>query len=409
MTARLALVLDNLSVGGTQRMTLNLARALVARGAAVDLVLLDPGGALRAAVPAGVEVFDLPPSPGKYARRLALRMDPWGIPALVGPVLAARKVPSALRAALPLAQYLWLRRPAALLSAKTFPNLAALWARRIAGVPTRVVITERTHLSARTAAAKTRWRGAPALVRRYYRHADAVVAVSAGVASDLVARSGLPGRLVQVVDNPVIGPDFAQRAAAPVNHPWLQGGDLPVLLAVGALTAQKDLPTLLRAFAQVRARRPARLLVLGEGRQRDRLVALARGLGIANDVDLPGTVACPEAYMARAAMLVLSSCYEGFGNVIVEALAAGCPVVATDCPSGPAEILAGGRYGRLVPVGDVPALASAIGAQLDATPDRALLRARGGRYTVDRAADAYLKLLTAAPAPGPLAVPILER
>jgi len=143
----------------------------------------------------------------------------------------------------------------------------------------------------------------------------------------------------------------------------------------------------------VRAVRPARLLILGEGKKRTTLEALARKLGVASDVGLPGFVDNPFAYMARAAVFVLSSAWEGFGNVVAEALACGCPVVSTDCPSGPAEILDGGAYGPLVPVGDDAALAKAILSVLETPPDPERLRARAALFSVDRVADQYLEVL----------------
>ena len=154
-----------------------------------------------------------------------------------------------------------------------------------------------------------------------------------------------------------------------------------MILSAGRLSAQKDFPTLIRAFAALRATRDARLVILGgatadgktEVRQQD-LVALAEGLGVASDLCLLGFMPNPYAYMARARIFALSSAWEGFGNVLVEALACGCPVVSTDCPHGPAEILDGGRYGRLVPVGDDAAMAEAMADVLVSPPDPALLR-----------------------------------
>jgi glycosyltransferase involved in cell wall biosynthesis len=165
------------------------------------------------------------------------------------------------------------------------------------------------------------------------------------------------------------------------------------VLAVGRLAGQKDFPTLLRAFAQVRATRPVHLLILGEGKRRPQLEALAAALGVAEYVALPGVSENPFAYMARAAVFVLSSAYEGLPTVLVEALACGCPVVSTDCPSGPAEILDGGSYGPLVPVGNDTALAQAILSVLDTPPDPDCLRARAALFSVDRSVDRYLDVL----------------
>ena len=183
------------------------------------------------------------------------------------------------------------------------------------------------------------------------------------------------------------------QAQARLDHAWFTPGAPRVILAIGKLKPQKDFACLIRAFARVRAIHPARLLILGEGPQREALLSLARKLKVENDVALPGFVANPFAYIGRAAVFVLSSAWEGLSNVIIEALACGCPVVSTDCPSGPAEILDGGTYGRLVPVGDDAALAKAILATLDYPLPRGRLRDRAQLFSVDRAVERYLDVL----------------
>jgi glycosyltransferase involved in cell wall biosynthesis len=187
-----------------------------------------------------------------------------------------------------------------------------------------------------------------------------------------------------------------EQAKQPVSHPWFEQNRLPVILAVGRLTKAKDYPTLFRAFSLVRQVRPAKLLILGEGEERSNLERLAIELGIQNDVSMPGFVDNPFAFMAKASVFVLSSAWEGFGNVLVEALACGCPVVATDCRSGPREILDNGRYGRLVPVGDHEALAKAILETLDNPDfpaDRQTRLQRAMEFSIDAAVDKYLKVL----------------
>ena len=156
---------------------------------------------------------------------------------------------------------------------------------------------------------------------------------------------------MRVVPNPVPHDDVAAMAAAPLDHPWFDEPGVPVILSAGRLVGQKDFSTLIRAFAQVVKSRPARLVILGEGRERGALAALARELGVAEGVDLPGFVANPFAWMARARVFAVSSIYEGLSMVLVEAMACGTPVVSTDCPHGPRELLEDGRWGRLVPVG----------------------------------------------------------
>src|SRR3954452_14198277 len=227
-------------------------------------------------------------------------------------------------------------------------------------------------------------------MRRAYGQGDAVVAVSDGVADALARVTGLPRGLIRTIHNPVVGPELEALSREPVAHPWLAPGQPPVVLSAARLTVQKDLPTLLRAFALLRARRAVRLLILGDLPTPERTEAsigelrdLAYRLGVAADVELPGFVENPYAWMARASLFALSSAYEGFGNVLVEAMACGCPVVSTDCPSGPAEILDGGRYGPLVPVGDAEALAEAMARVLAAPPERAELVARADQFSVD--------------------------
>jgi len=166
-----------------------------------------------------------------------------------------------------------------------------------------------------------------------------------------------------------------------------------VVLAAGRHEDQKDFPTLLRAFARVRAEREARLIILGEGKRRDSLASLAQALGIAASVAMPGFVENPFAFMARAAVFVLSSAYEGLPGVLIQAMACGCPVVSTACPDGPAEVLLGGAHGPLVPVGDAGAMASAIMQVLDAPPDPGSLRKRADDFSSDRSTDAYLRVL----------------
>ena len=394
MTRRVALLLLSLTGGGVERSTLRLAREFVRRGIAVDLLVCRPRGDLRDAVPDGARLIPLNDSGTVAGRLAALRAAGRDWPVLLRPVLLTLHASRALRHLPALVRYLKAERPAALLAAKTPVNLMALWARRLAGVPLRLVLSERAQLSALATADRPAKRSAlPALVRRFYGEADAIVTVSGGVADDLAGLSGLPRARMTVIYNPVVDADFAARAAESAPHPWLADGGAPVLLAVGRLHWQKDYPTLLRAFAALRQKHSARLLILGEGPQRTELQSLARDLGVEEDLAMPGFCPNPPAAMALAAVFVLTSRAEGFGNVLVEALACGCPVVSTDCPSGPREILDGGRYGRLAPVGDANALARALAETLDAPPDRESLRARGHEFSVARAADAYLDLL----------------
>lgn len=294
-----------------------------------------------------------------------------------------------------LALYLRRRRPRAVLAVKDRAIRAAVRARRLAGVDVRLVGALHTTLLAALAdkSSLSRWfRTAP--MARLYRHLDAVIAVSEGVAEDTRVVTGLPAGRIHVIGNPVITPDLDRLAQAPVSHHWLdrQSG-VPVLAASGRMTRQKDFSTLLRAFARVRRAREARLLILGEGEQRPALEALARELGIAADVDMVGFVSNPYPYVRQADLFVLSSRWEGLPTVLIEALALGVPAVSTDCPSGPREILAEGRYGALVPVGDDEALAGAILAALDTHPDAETVKAAMRRFELGVSTQRYLDVL----------------
>jgi glycosyltransferase involved in cell wall biosynthesis len=398
---RIALLLPNLAGGGAEACMLRTADALLGRRFRVDLVLCERTGPLLAQVPAGVQVIALPSAPMPIGRALALAADPAGLRAMLAPILLAWRPPKHLPHLPRLVRYLRAERPDALFAAMSMPNLLAVWARRLASVPTRVLVSEHNTLSAMLGGSR-RWRDRhlPPLLGRAYRLADGIVAVSDGVADDLAWKTGLPRARIATVYNPVVRPELATMASQPVAHRWFLPAAPPVVLGVGSLSPRKDFLTLVRAFARLRKQRDCRLVILGQAgspkkteEQRAELMALAATLGVAADVDLPGFVANPFAYMARAAAFVLSSAFEGLPGVLIEALACGCPVVSTDCPSGPAEILDGGRFGAMVPVGDDEAMAVAIAATLDHPIPSATLRARAEMFSVERAVDRYVDLM----------------
>jgi glycosyltransferase involved in cell wall biosynthesis len=347
--------------GGAERVMVTLARGLAASGCRTDLVVAQTEGPNLPLTSDGIRIVDL----------------------------GARRVLAALPG---LVTYLRRERPAAVLSALPHCNVVAVWARRAAGVATRLVVSEHTIPS--ESARHSRLRRArilPHFMRRAYPKADAIVAVSDGVAANLAVLAGVSRSRITCIYNPIVAPAIERLAAEPVDHPWLEAGQPAVVLGVGRLTAAKDYSTLVRAFARLRTRRACRLVILGEGEDRARLEALAGSLGVGAEVSLPGYVANPFAYMARAALFVSSSRWEGFGNALVEAMACGTPVIATDC-DGPREILEDGRHGPLTPVGDVAALAGAIESELG-RPPRATLVTRAQAFTVDAALKKYREVL----------------
>jgi glycosyltransferase involved in cell wall biosynthesis len=299
-----------------------------------------------------------------------------------------------IRTLLPLTMYLRRERPGVLVSSMSHANLVALWAAALAQSRTPVVVTVHNTLSESTRH-RGRFVGAvwARLLRTFYPWAASVVAVSHGAADDLVRTSGVVPDRVRVIYNPVITPGMLAVARQAPDHPWFGSGQPPVILGVGRLTRQKDFATLIRSFAELRRRsHSARLIILGEGEERPALEALADQLGVREDVALPGFRENALSYMAASAVFVLSSAWEGLPTVLIEALAAGTRVVATDCPSGPREILQGGRLGSLVPVGDVAALAGAIEGSLNA-PRGAIPADALTPFTWNAAVDQYLCLI----------------
>jgi glycosyltransferase involved in cell wall biosynthesis len=344
---------------------LDLARQFSDSGYLVDLVVMSmpPGLPLLELVPVRVRIVDL-----KCARL-------W----TSGPAFV---------------RYLRNIRPAGLIAAMPLANAIAVYARWIARVPARLVLTEHNAQSLAFGDLESaKHLVLYPLVRASYRFADSIVAVSAGVAERLRRMPGVRADQVSVVYNPAYSPRIREMAAAPAPHPWLEDSEVPVIIGSGRLEEQKDFGTLLRAFAELRMKREARLVILGQGSQDIALRRLARHLGVSEHVAFPGFVTNPWAYVGRARVFALSSLHEGLGNVLIEAMACGTPVVSTDCPSGPSEIMEAGRYGPLIPTADPSALAAAIGEALDRPVSRDILQSRARFFSIEAAAAGYLGAL----------------
>jgi glycosyltransferase involved in cell wall biosynthesis len=367
-SGRLTLFLPTLDDGGAEHVMLQLGASFVARGLAVDLVVGVPGGPLEPRIPPGVRVVDL-------------------------------AAPRTTRALPGLARYLARERPSALLSTLEHANVLAVWARALARSRTRLVLREANVLVPDAEMHGVRPYLLRALMRRFYPWASAIIAVSKSVAASLIDGLGLSPAQVRTIYNPIVTPDIASRAAEPLDDPWFALGAPPVVLAVGRLAPEKDFATLLRAFARLRAARAARLVILGEGKERGALEALAHELGIGGEVRLPGFEPNPFRYMARAPVFALSSIYEGLPGALIQAMACGCRAISTDCPGGSREVLEDGALGPLVRPRDPAAMARGLAALLDEaarTPARP--RHPLGRFTEAAAVDQYLDVLGAAPA-----------
>lgn len=403
-SARVAILFHGLSGGGMESSMLRLAQGFASRGYEVEIVIGRREGELADCIPTGVGVVEFGRKKRHEKRRwpirgYLLRAGPRAWPLMMSKNLRTLRPFGRLTELPEVIGYLRRRQPAAVLAAEPQYNLLATLARRVSGVATRIVLSERVQPSVH-AADQGPWshRHLRPLLRSAYLSADAIVAVSDGVADDLAAVAGIPRDRIVTVYNPVVGSDILAEAEQPLDHPWFANGAPPVVLAAGRIAPQKDYLTLIKAFARVRHEREARLVILGAqglgcGDYVAALEALIGEFGLADAVAFPGFVANPFAYMARASVFVLSSRYEGLPGVLIQALACGCPVVSTDCPSGPREVLADGQYGPLVPVGDDAALAAAILAALDNPLPKDLLRGRGATFSVDAAVDGYLRLL----------------
>ncbi len=390
----LAIFIPSLAGGGVARVMLHLAEAFATSGHKVDLLLCKTTGDFLDTVHPTINVVALKATPNWVSRLRVLLANPNLAPTLLLPILLPAKPPKTIRYLANLTNYLSREKPDTLLSAKTHANLVAIWARKIADVRTRIVVSERSTMSTVIQnSRKWRWRFALPLIQKVYPQADLVVAVSNGVADDVSSCSGLSREQITAIYNPMPTDHIKAQSILPVCHPWFNTEKIPIILGVGRLVPAKDFPTLLKAFAHIRATRPARLVILGEGRERQTLENLAIKLGIASDFSLPGFEANPYTYMSRATVFVLSSLLEGLPNALIEALACGCPVVSTNCLSGPQEILANGAFGALVPVGDDRALAEAILHTLEHPPNSERLRSRAAEFDIHTIAEQYLQAL----------------
>lgn len=360
--SRISILLPDLRGGGAERVAVNLANGFVARGHAIDMVLMKAEGQFLADLDASVRVVDL------NAKRL-------------------RNV------FFPLVRYLRAERPTAMLASMWPLTLLALWAGWVARGGTRMVLAEHTTWSRAEIieSPSVRWQVQTSM-HWMFPKANHVVAVSRGAADDLARFANISRQCITVIYNPIVGDEMASDVPCAPPDGWWNGTHRKVL-AVGTLKHIKDYPTLLRAFQSLSAHTEARLLILGEGPCREALEAQVRQLGLEGRVFMPGFVKDPAPYFAHADLHVLSSTGEGFGNVIVEALQAGTPVVCTDCESGPREILCDGRYGGLVPVGDAQALARAMALSLATHHDPAALKARAQDFSIDKAVVQYEALL----------------
>lgn len=361
MKRKIAFFLPNLGGGGAEKVMLNLAKVFAEDGFFIDMVLSKAEGPLLKKVPDNVRIIDLNSKSVSFS-----------LPRLVS--------------------YLKMHQPSALLSALDHANVVAILAKSLSKMPVKIIASVHTTITM-SVKNSSYWRGKllPMFVKLCYPKADAIVVVSKKAAEDLLSVVKLKESQLKVIYNPVIDEDIFKLSEEPVEHPWFKEEHIPVILGVGRLGREKDFSTLIKAFKIVRETIPSRLMILGEGEERPNLEALIRKLDLQEWVKMPGFVENPYKYMKKASLFVLSSRWEGLSLVLIEAIALGVPVVSTNCPSGPSEILQG-HEDLLVPVGDEQALARKMVEVLTKPWNR---RIPTEQYTVKYAAERYLEVLEA--------------
>ena len=396
----IAFIVPHLGGGGAERSVLGLATGLIERGHSVDLVLLQTR--IYHPVPQSARLFVVDNKPDKPTQEKSPHLLPELIELSTSPRLFERlrmmsilkwdpfclPSPHLVLRSRALASYMTHEMPDCVLPNVLNTEVATLLAARLLTEHAPIIPIVRGFVGYHY-----RYRH-----RRRYRRlcvgATHFVAVSQGVSNGLTTDLDVSSDRITTIYNPVVTPELHVKMAEPPSHPWVLDGGEPVVLAAGRLNEQKDYPTLLKAFGRLAARRPCRLIILGEGKRRKEIEELVGELDLTDRVSLPGWVENPFALMSRAALFVLSSIHEGLPRVLVEAMACGCPCVSTDCPAGPAEILEDGRYGPLVPVGDEAALAEAMDRVLDQPPEKPVLRQRAAYFSADRAVTAYENLIS---------------
>lgn len=355
----LAIFIPNLKGGGAERVMLNIANWFSTNGYRVDLVLGQATGEYLSELAPEVRIINL------HSSRMMTSLFPF-------------------------IRYLRRERPASVLSALNHVNLVAIIARKIAGVRTRLVISERNSLSS----LPRNWKGDVfrRLMRVMYPSADAIVAVTKDGVKELIDILEMSRDKILSIPNPIDLEQIKKLAAEPIDHPYFLQSSSPVIIAVGRLVPQKDFATLIKSFANIRKKRKVHLIILGEGELRSELEGLIKKLELDNDVFLPGFKNNPFKWIAKSDVFVLSSRFEGFPNVLVQALACGVSVVSTNCPTGPCEILDEGRLGRLVRVGDEAGLEEAIIHLLN-NPKAIKEDLLVDKYSIDQIGHRYMQCL----------------
>lgn len=359
MEKTVSLFIGDLAIGGAQRVVVNLSKGLSNSGYDIEIVLVKKRGELLSQIPDSVELVELSTDRMRWC-------------------------------AIPFAKYLYSTKPDAVISFLTGANIMSIIGNTLVGKPTQIIVTEHSIKSAKNRKSVKR----ELLLARYlYKYADGIIGVSNGVIRDIHNWTGIPLSELTVIYNPVVESPITQKDYEPPDHPWYTNSDIPIIVSVGRHTKDKDYSTLIRAFAEVTSDRDARLVLVGDGELTTEYRKLADELGIKDYLYLPGFELNPYPYLLHSDVFVLSSSVEGLSNALIEAMNCGTPVVSTDCPAGPSEILNNGEFGSLVPVGDEVAMASAILETIEDPLPPDALRDRASKFSVSNAVDEYINII----------------
>jgi len=367
---KIAFVLANLKFGGVEKVVLTLAKGFVEKGIEVTLVLANDEGDFLKQVPHGVNIDSLnipaPDSRGFFA--------------------------NAHRVFVALLRYFSNHDFNVVFPSWYHIDLITMFAIRLVNLfkknKTRMILILHGPYESYLSHSRIKYLFSIIAAKIMLKLPDKLVAVS-----ESVKKSFGNNDKIAVIYNPVVPPDMLDKSNEPVDQDFFTAKKIPIIISVGRLSQEKDFATLLRAFAIVKKEIDSQLVIVGEGKERENLKRLARNLHVEDSVWMPGFAENPYKYVSKSSVFVLSSKFEGFALVLVEALSVGCPVLSTDCPGGPREILENGKYGKLVPVGDYKALAKAIVDTLKNPPPKELLQERGKMFSVEAAINKYLELI----------------
>lgn len=361
---KIAFHFPRLAAGGVEKMRIILAKELLARGIDVDFVLCQSVGEYKNLVPEGVVIHDL----------------------------GAKRTRNSL---IPLVRYIKKNKPDALFSSLGPQNILAVLANKLSGSMTKVFVTQHNSLTKQSRVKATMpQRLMPWLYKVFLPMADGVIAVSSGIAKDMAVASNYPVDKINVIYNPACPNDINEKINEEINEKFFNKGR-GFILSIGRLVYQKGYDDLIKAFKIVALKKDdLDLVIIGVGPLEEELKKLATELNISNRIHFVGYQDNPVKFIAKAKLFVMSSRYEGFGNVLVEALACGTKVVSTDCEHGPSEILENGKYGALLPVGNVKILAETIIETLDSNVDQKALIARAKLYSASKIVDQYLNVFS---------------